>query len=298
MIIDAHAHLETKLMSLADQLAEMNLNKVGRTVLASHLTTEPESRKPEILMKIQREMFNNDWLRPIGIKITQSMYRKEGQWDIGVLKYFTEVKAEKLTIIKVPDNKLIAEAIEKYPDRFWGWISVNPTQKGAVDEVEKYRTARGFVGIKVHPFWHRFGVGDLRAIADYASQYRLPIHVHLGFGESGDFAGLTDKYPKVKWIFGHLGVPFYKKLWREVGNFENVALDIASAYHVDQSLFKQAIAKLGSKKIFFATDTPYTTSGKTSIFLKWIDQLSISDSEKEGLRGQNFLNYMAGTCAF
>ena len=75
MIIDCHAHYEPRLLDDQSILKVMDEAGVSKTVLISHLTDPPETKKGDFVMAAQRFMFDSDLLRPLGIAITKSMYK-------------------------------------------------------------------------------------------------------------------------------------------------------------------------------------------------------------------------------
>ena len=288
MIIDSHAHFEPRLLNKSHMIAEMDRNKVDKMVLIPHLTNPPESVKPGILMNVQRKMFNSDLLRPLAIKITKSMYNSENEWDLKFLKFFMKTSAEKLEIVQEPDNSIIADMTQQ-SDRFLGWIFVNPRKKATLEDLEKYVSLDGMIGIKIHPFWHRFDMPEAAGIFEFARKHKLPVNIHLGFDGSGDYKWALENFPDVKIVFAHLGVPYYKRLWLDTKHYENVYMDISSTYHVDESLLKEAVSLFGPERIFFATDTPYTKAGSMATLIKWVENLSISPAQKEGIFYKNFI---------
>ena len=43
-----------------------------------------------------------------------------------------------------------------HPDRFWGWVFVNPRAADPQAELERWAGEPGWIGVKAHPFWHRW----------------------------------------------------------------------------------------------------------------------------------------------
>ena len=106
-----------------------------------------------------------------------------------------------------------------HPDRLYGWIAVNPRAADACQEVAKWAGQPGWIGVKAHPFWHRYPVALLDEVAAYCSEKGMPLLLHLGADEGqGDFRYPPERHPRLKIVYAHAGVPFYGKLWEYAVN--------------------------------------------------------------------------------
>jgi uncharacterized protein len=287
MIIDCHAHYEPRILDAESIIKLMDEAGVQKTALISHLTDPPETQKGDFVMAVQRFMFESNMLRPLGIAITKSMYKKSGEWNL----WFNKLKKDpqKFNIVQKPDNEGIAEMLSQYPDRFLGWIFINPLMPEALDELDRWKNTPGMIGVKIHPFWHRFPMEKVEAVARRTEELGLPLSVHLGFDSSGNYQWLIKMFPRLKIIFAHLGVPFYKSLWPQVKNNKNVFVDISSTYHVDEGMVRRAVKEIGANKCLFGTDSPYAHVDAVKQIKNWVHNLSIIDAEKEQIFSKNFL---------
>ena len=117
--------------------------------------------------------------------------------------------------------------------------------------------------------------------------------VHLGGDmKRGDFRFLPDKHPKLKIIYAHAAVPWYRKAWDYIKSKENVFVDISSPY-LDERVVGMAVKALGPDKCLYGSDGPYGFQDENkkydrSIALGWIDRLDIGDVEKENILSGNF----------
>lgn len=287
MIIDAHAHYESRVLDINGLLEKMSQAGVSKTVLIAPLTNPPETEKSGILMAIQRSMYYSRFLRPAAISITRSMYSKSGEWNLWYRKY--NANKQRFSIITEPDNEGIAVVVSRYPDRLLGWIFINPNNNDALDQLERWHNKPGMIGVKIHPFWHSFPIKRVETVARRTEELGLPMLVHLGFGESGDYGWLVEKFPNLKIIFSHLGIPFYKDIWYFTKNKPNVFMDISSTYHVDCKLVREAVKIAGPHKCIFGTDNPYGCSDAIIKIKRWVEDLDITDNDKEGMFSGNFM---------
>lgn len=288
MTIDAHAHYEPRLMNEQQLLQMMKSENLDHMVLVPHLTDPPEPAKPAILMSIQRWMFSFDLLRPLAIWITQQMYKTDGKWNLGPLSWFMSTKESSVQIVLKPQNSLINSLVQKYPQYFSQWLFVNPRLQ-TVQEIEDHlKSDPGIIGLKLHPFWHKFSLSEFLPFAHLARKFNLPINIHLGHESEEDIKHFISENKDLTLIFGHLGVPLYKALWRNIIHQSNCYLDLSSTYHVDERLLRNALKVVGPDRILFASDTPYTAPGSIGLITGWISKLPITREEKDLILFKNY----------
>jgi predicted TIM-barrel fold metal-dependent hydrolase len=187
----------------------------------------------------------------------------------------------------------VFNAIKKHPDRFLGWIFVNPKgKKDQISEFEKYKDMPGFIGIKAHPFWHHFKPIELAPVAEKLAQTGKPLLLHLGFDEEGDFEALLKKVPDLKLILAHAGFPGYSDTWRNIKNRKNIYLDISQTTYTSENATLGVMECLGVDRLLFGTDGPYGFHGKHGYdygFIKRrIEKLFPDTRVQARLLGDNF----------
>jgi predicted TIM-barrel fold metal-dependent hydrolase len=157
-----------------------------------------------------------------------------------------------------PRNDEVVAAVATHPDRFWGWVFVNPT--GPVEpaaEAERCLATAGMIGVKAHPFWHNYPVRLLMDVAGLCEELHLPMLIHLGTGENGDFQVLPQNFPRLKVIYAHAGIPYQTAIQDYARSRDNVFVDFASTEYVDVHFAREAIRRAGAEKCLFGTDGPY-----------------------------------------
>lgn len=156
-----------------------------------------------------------------------------------------------------PDDGPVERAIAAHPDRFVGWCFVNPTVPNALDEVAPRLRKPGWIGVKAHPFWHRYPVAALDDTAALCQDLAKPMLVHLGAGaERGDFRHLPDRFPRLKIVYAHAGIPWYRPLWEDALRRDNVFVDLSSPY-LDKAIRYEALRVLGPARCLYGSDGPY-----------------------------------------
>jgi predicted TIM-barrel fold metal-dependent hydrolase len=88
------------------------------------------------------------------------------------------------------DNESVARLVASHPDRFLGWIFLNPrNNSGVLDELKRWRAVPGMIGVKLHPHWHDYRTEILGPVLRRAEELRLPVLIHLGVRGAGAHPG-------------------------------------------------------------------------------------------------------------
>jgi predicted TIM-barrel fold metal-dependent hydrolase len=285
MITDCHIHYDPDIFPLERMVASMDEHGIEKAALIATMVEPFYLRgraKKSATDLLRSTLFHTN---PLGQFIYETTVDKKGNFILLGKKY---------RIFDKPDNNSVAEAIAKYPDRFLGWIFINPAAGGdTVAELERWSSVPAMVGVKAHPFWHRYPINKLEPAAAWCREHDYPLLIHLGSkGGGGDFRLLPERYPGLKVLYAHAGIPFFRKLWAYIKNRKDVYIDLSSPY-LNRDLVRRAVDFLGAEKCLYGTDGPYGDQGVGEDFdygfiKSWIDGLPLSDAELEKVLGGNF----------
>ncbi len=284
MIIDMHYHLDERMESmdhLLDQMEKFQIDKIA--LIAQMVDPFHVEGVAEKLAHFVRSLLTGFWHR-LGLIAYESTVTKSGKFSILGKTY---------NIDKLPDNNTVKKAIKAHPDKFLGWIFINPTEENSIAAMEKHLKSAGWIGVKCHPFWHRYPVSRLDDAAAFCSEKGLPMLIHLGGKkDNGDFRHLPENHPNLKIIYAHAGVPHYQKLWPYARSKKNVYIDLSSPY-LDEPLRQAALKAMGPEKCLYGTDGPFGYPGGDHIYdhgaiMAEIDRFPISTKQKEGIMGTTF----------
>jgi uncharacterized protein len=270
------------MLTLEKMIEGMEENNVSKTALIAPMNEtmfELDSNFQHYLQRLFRFLILNT--PQIGLKI----------YDGLVKDCYLKLYGNSYKIFNKPNNDIVAGAISRFPDRFLGWVAVNPLFPDFVEEVDFYLQKPSFIGVKAHPFMHRYSIKELDPVAAICESKGVPMIIHLS-SERESYKYLPENFPKLKLIYAHGGLPFWKKLWKYVKDQPNVFVDTSSDY-LNPFIVKMAVETLGYRKVLFGCDGPYGMkkyneydySDKKS----WIDSLQIPDYQKEYILGKNFL---------
>lgn len=256
MIIDSHFHLAPETLSTDDIIALMDRHNIEKTGLIAQLCG-PIEEPGEGLLAMMRTLMNRNLTRCL-VKPFVSRFSDDGD---------ALLPNGPVPIVSDPDNEAVFEAVDRYPDRFFGWVFINPHGlRHPVEELKQWETHPGFIGGKAHPFWHRYPPMALAPVAKRLEEYMKPLLIHLGFGENGHILPLARACPHLKIILAHAGVPYYQSLWKEIADFPNIYLDLSASAYVNGSIMKRAVAALGPHRCLFGTDGPFGPRDATGLF--------------------------------
>ncbi|MFP3980100.1 MAG: amidohydrolase family protein [Desulfobacterales bacterium] len=285
MIIDMHYHIDERMEAMDRLLSQMDRHGIDRIVLIAPMVdpfhVEGTAAK---LASLARKMLTGRGYR-LGLMMYESTVTKNGRFS---------VLGDKYDIYSAPDNSLVEKAMVDHPDRFWGWFFINPSVEDSIFRLESEMTADGWIGVKCHPFWHRYAVRYLDDAAAWCAEKNLPLLIHLGGKkENGDFRYLPERHPKLKIIYAHAGLPHYKRLWDYIKDRDNLYVDLSSPY-LNKPLRLNALHALGPEKCMYGTDGPFgypAEDGKYDhgAILSEIRQFPISFADQEKILEKNFM---------
>jgi len=280
MIIDAHYHLEQRMEPVEALLDRMSRQGVERTALIPRMVEPIQvGRVAERASALLRSGLTGRW-PGLARRFYNRTVTTDGKFSLLGKTY---------GICAAPRNESVARVMEAHPGRFFGWVFVNPGAGDALAELAKWARQPGWIGVKTHPFWHRYPIALLDDVAAYASEEGLPLLMHLGGDrERGDYRHLPERHPQLKIVYAHAGMPFYGELWDYAKGKDRVFVDLSGAAFVDDRLRRGAIEALGAEKCLYGTDGPYGHVNDSRA-LQQILQMPLSDADKERILGGNFL---------
>jgi 2,3-dihydroxybenzoate decarboxylase len=247
-----------------------------------------------------------------------------------------ERDAVKATKLAHHANDDLAKEIARQPLRYRGFAHLamqSPTV--AAEELERCVMELGFAGAMVNghtngiylddprydPFWERMQALDVPLYLHPADSYVLPYvledcpelakPVWEWTTETSThflrmvFAGVFDRFPKLKIILGHMGETLPFVLWRLDSRAALIAnkrplkeapsvylkrnLYVTTAGQCDDVPLVAALSALGEEHVMFSVDYPYEDSATSGQFL---DKAAIDGSVREKVARANALSLM------
>jgi len=283
MIIDCHYHLEERIFPVDRLIAEMQKAGIDKVALMGSIIG-PFTEPPRLLIGMLQILLEHAPSRGLG-KLFINNFTDRG--DIKIMGKSCPLETD-------PDNEKVFNTVNKYPDKFFGWIFVNPRgRKNQVEEFEKYKDAKGFIGVKAHPFWHHFAPVELAPVAARLVKTGKPLLIHAGFGEEGNYEALLKKVPDLKLILAHAAFPCYSDTWKKIQDLKNVSMDLSQTTYTSGKATRQVVDMFGAERLFFGTDGPFGFHGSDhqydyGFIKRRIESIFSDITIREKLLGRNF----------
>ncbi len=288
MVIDCHYHLEERMLPTNQMLTRMDAVGVDRTALMAAMT-EPIPEAPRIVVTLLHVLLARNSSRPLARKLIEK-FDAEGNVVILGKSYRTYPH---------PDNGPVFELVRRQPDRFLAWVFVRPgSGVDPVAEMERWAGTPGFVGIKAHPYWHRYDPLRLLPVAQKLVQIGKPLLIHAGFDSHGDFLPLVHRAPGLKLILAHAGFQGYSDTLRLIKPYKNVTVDLSQTTYVGDAATRGAVEILGCERCLYGTDGPYGFAAADGAFdygfiKRRIERLFPDSGMRRRLLGDNFAELAA-----
>ncbi|MEZ4399140.1 MAG: amidohydrolase family protein [Kofleriaceae bacterium] len=284
-VVDAHAHYEPRMLAVPAMLAQLDERGIDRVALIPCMN-DPLPETPARLLAVVRRLMRSP-CHPVARVIADATITSGGDLRLGGAVH---------AIYPRPDNAAVAEVVRAHPTRFLGWIFLNPRAAVGLDELERWRGVPGMIGVKLHPHWHGWPLVDAVPIARRCAELGLPILIHLGFGDRGDWRVLADAAPTVRLIFAHAGIPHYDRLWGAIRADRRLAVDVSSPY-LDEALVRDCVAAVGPHRVLYGTDAPYGFHGPDGGYdygaiRGWVQRLPVPARDIDRVLGGNLLAFL------
>ena len=169
--------------------------------------------------------------------------------------------------------KLVVNAIQSYPDRFYGLAGIDPTEgMNGVRELEHAVRQYGFIGAHGYPHWFELPPDHAKWYPFYAKCVELDVPIQLQVGQSLVYNekrplrsvgrpitldSVACDFPELKLIGIHVGIPWTDEMIAMAWKHKNVyIISDAHAPRYWPSSFVKYINSYGRHKVMFGTDFP------------------------------------------
>ncbi|MCE8006103.1 amidohydrolase family protein [Aestuariivita sp.] len=203
----------------------------------------------------------------------------------------------------------VQPVIEKDPDRFFGWVGINPL--GGMETlryIEYAVTELGFKGVHVYPHWFGVPINDRTYWPIYAKCCELGVPISLQVGRQSPRSGAklcarpewieeaAFDFPELTLLGLHIGVPFDFEMTSAAIGHENVYI-IADAHppstwtpHFIEYLSGRGFLNIdGAQKVMWGTDWPVQDLSQS---LKEVRALNLPEDVEAGLLGENAIRIL------
>lgn len=208
-------------------------------------------------------------------------------------------------------NEQVMKLVEKYPDKFIGFASVDPYREDAEEVLREAFERYHLSGLKLHPSKQRFYPMDdcMEQIYKICNEYGKPIIFHSGMSAAPDalskysepklFEEVAYHNPNMKFCMAHFGWPWIQETCMLLLKYPNVYADTALLYFdnapefYEQSLTidmgKHWIDRSLRHQVMFGSDDPRLEMIRMK---KAIENMDMRQSTIDLILGGNALEFL------
>lgn len=197
-----------------------------------------------------------------------------------------------IAVDNIAGNDLVLRAVERWPDRFWGFATVNPWY-GARAVAELHRAvAAGLLGVKLHPILQGFLLCDplVYPVVETAIELDVPVFFHTGTPVNAlplQLSELAQSYPEGRFIMGHLGNPDF---WLDVTEAFRQAPNLWGEISPNLPTAVKRVVDAGyADRLLFGSDTPHTD---LSLEVGKIQHWGVTAEQQAGMMAGNLLRLL------
>jgi uncharacterized protein len=201
--------------------------------------------------------------------------------------------AKAALIASIPgDHNSVIDAVSAHPQRFWGYMMVNPAGPNAATYVERALATGHMHGLCFFPAMHRYSIQDDRVskILDLAAakpgtivfvhcgvlsvgvrkKLGLPSLFDMRFSNPIDLHAVALRYPQLRFVVPHFGAGYLREALMLCDLCPNVYLDTSSSnswmrYEEStldlRTVFRRALDVAGPKRLLFGSDSSFFPRG-------------------------------------
>jgi predicted TIM-barrel fold metal-dependent hydrolase len=231
-------------------------------------------------------------------------------------------------IASIPgDENSVAEAVRRFPDRFYGYFMVNPLAADAVDRVRAALAGGKLHCICLFPAMHRFSMQDehVRPLLEAAASSGALVFVHCGvltvgvraklglpspfdmsFSNPIDLHAIALAFPNVRFVVPHFGAGFFRETMMLCDLCPNVYLDTSSSNHWTryqlepcelQQVFRRALDVAGPQRLLFGSDSSFFPRGWNATIFEaqthTLNAMGVSTADARRIFGANLDQLMS-----
>jgi len=238
-----------------------------------------------------------------------------------LINQLKEVEVEKAVLLpidcstkwncKIPSNEIVAKIVEKFPEIFIGFASIDPNKENAREELNRSIKKLNLKGVKLNPAMQSFNPLSEKAkeIYDEINDMKLPLIVHTGMVWQSKYSieycnpiiwdKIAREYSEMKIILAHFGWPWIWEAAIVAMRNENVYLDVSNTftgtcfehmkYLLTEAIPKRVTERFLGEKIVFGSDYPRIEVPKMVLAIK---NLNINEEIKTKILYENSLKIL------
>ncbi|MBI2263662.1 MAG: amidohydrolase family protein [Armatimonadetes bacterium] len=163
-------------------------------------------------------------------------------------------------------NSTVAGEVRKHPERFYGFVRVDPWREAAHVELKRGIENLGLVGLFLHPWEENFPVNHDRVVSLLSQlgnfKKRVPVMIsggHPRVSEPSQIADLVSRFPDLSFIVtsgGQINISGEGLLEARllIRDHPNVVMDTSGVYRED--FIEGIVREFGGRRVVFGSASP------------------------------------------
>ena len=233
-------------------------------------------------------------------------------------------------IASVPgDEDSVAAAVERHPDRFFGYFMLDPLHADAHERMERAAADAHLHGVCLFPAMHGYSVADerVRPVLEMAAGAGMAVFVHCGALSVGvrnklglpspfdmrlsnplDLHPVALRFPQVRFVIPHFGAGMFREALMVADLCSNVWFDTSSTNRwmryegLDlRAVLGRSLDVLGTGRLLFGTDSSFFPRGWNGEVLDHqataLYELGLNETEAQQILGSNLEQLLAPRAA-
>jgi predicted TIM-barrel fold metal-dependent hydrolase len=215
-------------------------------------------------------------------------------------------------------NRMVAEAASRFPDRLIPFFAIDPRREGAADMLARAIEDHGMRGLKFHPTSGYFPHEEFcYPLYETCMEHNVPVLIHTGsqpaplkfrYAQPIFVDDVAADFPDLPIIMAHVGHQMWNEALLVASVKPNVYFDISGwqlAFNNHPAEFYRMLRRLldevGPWRVFFGTDGPYlNVMCPVDTWLKAVKEpdlsscpdVSFSREELDTILGNSFAMFM------
>ncbi|GAB3447356.1 amidohydrolase family protein [Actinophytocola sediminis] len=194
-------------------------------------------------------------------------------------------------------NEETAALCAAHPDRFAGYVVINPWQDPA-GQLDRWRDHPAFVGVKLHPDLHEYPLDGPRytPVFEYAQRTGRPVLVHTWAGSPYDDLSHVDRvateHPRAWILAGHSGVlpGSFDRAIDVARRNRRVLLELCGS-HMHSRAITEMVRAVGAEQVVYGSDFPFID---LRMSLGRVVFARLTDDERAAVLGGTMLSLLTG----
>jgi|Deesub1362A_J573_1020465.scaffolds.fasta_scaffold00016_81 hypothetical protein len=182
-------------------------------------------------------------------------------------------------------NNAVSSAVEKYPEHLIGFCRLDPNfEEKTLEELERSINELGLKGVKLHPTAQAFTLDHpyVLEVIKKAAEHGVPVVFDNGKKESPNegIGKLAGEVPDAIIILAHMRGENFIEVCEE---HKNLYLGTVKAWNLNK--IKEALVRLGPRRIIAGSDSPYSNMRKELI--EKFEEIELNKDVKELILWKN-----------